>query len=248
MNMGKDVRRLARFLMKPPGWVMHVLTALAVLMSLWAAAVPARRGSYTDILSHLMLVAKWDGETGRAIGREMLKIGSGQGRFLIAASLWLVVGLAWIGRRVARGITVKRLAKQRAAPLAYWRRWLVTPVVFAVTVMLCRSRLPVYAGFWLSKPWLDQAVKDAKAMPSGASIRGRWLGIYPHRSAPDTYVEHSPANRETYVVIAPPDAGFIYVDNSNPPPPREHWTRPTVRHLTGNWYLVEINRNGTDDD
>src|SRR5216110_73209 len=65
MNMGQDVRRLARFLMKPPGWMMHVLTALAVLMSLWAAAVPARRGSYTDILSHLMLVAKWDGDTAR---------------------------------------------------------------------------------------------------------------------------------------------------------------------------------------
>jgi hypothetical protein len=248
MNMGGEVRRLARFLMKPPGWMTHVLTVLAVLMSLWAAAVPARRGSRAQILTNLVLLEEWDSHTAHELGAEMANIGSAQGRFLIAVCLWLAVGLAWIARRVARGVTVKRLAKQRAAPFSYWRRWLVTPVIFALTVIVCRSRLPVHAGFWLSKPWLDQAVKDAKALPSGASIKARWLGVYPPRSAPDMFVHCSPQMGETYVIIAPPDAGFVYVDNGQPPPMRPDWANSTLRHVTGNWYLVQVNRGGMTDD
>src|SRR5689334_14789076 len=90
MNMGGEVRQLARFLMKPPGWVTHLLTGLAVLMSLWAAAAPARRGSCAQILTNLVLLEEWDSQTAHEIGAEMANIGSAQGRFLIAVCLWLV--------------------------------------------------------------------------------------------------------------------------------------------------------------
>src|SRR2546421_12761742 len=40
MNMGENVSAFARRMMKPPGWPMYSLVALAALVSVWAAASP----------------------------------------------------------------------------------------------------------------------------------------------------------------------------------------------------------------
>src|SRR4051812_6279677 len=50
MNMGRSVGGLSKWLMRPPGWPLHVLMAVAVLLSLWAAVVPLRRGTFIDLL------------------------------------------------------------------------------------------------------------------------------------------------------------------------------------------------------
>jgi len=51
---------------------------------------------------------------------------------------WVAVALVWLARRLACGLTVRRIAPgQRAAPLAYWRRWLIPHFVLLFTVLFC---------------------------------------------------------------------------------------------------------------
>lgn len=245
MNMGTEVGPARRWLMRPPGWPMHVLTAGAVLVSLWACAAPLARGGLTDVLAELMthfrLYWYW-----REVGNMMADIGLAQCRFLIAATIWLVVGVIWVARRLARGITVKWLSKQKAATFAYWRRWLVTPMVFGLTVLICRSNFPVWAGFWVSKPWLEQGVRDARSAGhvlgrNDLQLHLRWLGIYPARF-PGTQAHLAPG--ETWIYITSSGA-FVYRDDEQPPRIGNDPFRwrggsgtPHVRHLTGPWYFV----------
>src|SRR5687767_8402235 len=46
MNMGREVGWLAARFMRPPGWPIHALTAVAVALSLWGTATPGRGGEY----------------------------------------------------------------------------------------------------------------------------------------------------------------------------------------------------------
>jgi hypothetical protein len=261
MNMGWEVRRVVKWLMRPPGWPTHFLTGLAVLMSVWAAASPMGRDAFVDLLNLAVRSRNFYPDL-----RTMVEeISDPLGRFLISAMLWLAVAIVWISRRVARGITVKRLSKQKAAPLAYWRRWLLTPVVFGLTVLLCRSALPMWAGFWLSKSAMEGAIERARvtAPKRGAFFSGGqvgiystgWLGIYP---APPP-ISWRPGTLQwdgTEAVFeistnawGRPMGYFVYRNDGRAP--ELPWinrgaysSAHRVRHLYGPWYVVEVNPYG----
>jgi hypothetical protein len=152
MNMGVVVGSVKKWLMRPPGWPVHLLTAGALLMSLWACAVPMRRHALSDLACDLLVRLKHPSWIWGSIKGIISDFGNAQGRFLIAVTMWLLIGGIWTFRRIARGITVHRLSKQKAATFAYWRRWLVTPVVFGSTILIGMTQFPTWAGFWLSKP------------------------------------------------------------------------------------------------
>jgi hypothetical protein len=171
MNTGQVVGPVTRWLMSPPGWPMYLLLAAAVLVSLWACVVPTRRGAFSDVLSELLLVSP-----GLWWRRHVVRWGNFNapvGRFLLGAALWTLLIGGWIVRRVARGLTVRRVSRQKPAAFAYWRRWLVVPVVFGVTVLVCMTRLPTYAGFWLSKPWLEGVVREQRPGLGSIALFGR---------------------------------------------------------------------------
>jgi hypothetical protein len=253
MNMGWEVRRVVKWLMRPPGWPTHLLTALAVVTSLWAAAAPTGRDAFVDLLGlSVSFIDNYEDLATRV--RDLSDPG---GRFLIGVVLWLAVAAVWISRRVARGITVKRLSKQPAAPLAYWRRWLVTPVIFGLTVLLCRSILPVWAGFWISKPWLEKAVVDAKSgavrptpwVPASVRSYG-WIGIYPPPANPGWAGELQWNGVEAEIHVSgnawgTPVGYFVYRGDGRPPELSPgtggaYSTSNRVRHLYGPWYVVEV--------
>lgn len=174
MNMGVEVGTAKKWIMRPPGWPFHVLTLGAVLLSLWACVMPAPTDVFVDPIVDIFV-------TRFGIRRlpwgTMLRLESPMQRFLVGFCLWSLIAATWITRRIARGITVKRLSKHKAAPFAYWRRWLVTPVIFGLTVLICRTSVPTYAAFWLSKPWLDKAVAEAKAAPAN-SVPPHRIGLF----------------------------------------------------------------------
>jgi hypothetical protein len=226
MNMGREVAWLARWLMRPPGWPVHVLTVAAVVVSLWAAVMPTRNGAFADLLM-LVLVLRRDW-VWRDLLRGVMELGEPNGRFLVGVALWLLVAAIWITRRVARGITVWRISKQRAAPLAYWWKWLVTPVVFGVTVCLCRTLLPTYAGFWMSKPWLDQEVTEARAAYSSVIPTPRPIGLLPWYSQRIVQPDHVRFEFESCWLVQRDDGQF--------PQAPVGWH---VRRLSSRWFLVE---------
>ena len=238
MNMGRNVGPVSKWLMRPPGAPTLTLTAAAVLASLWACAVPTRRGAFVDLLSNSMpfIRGRWSLAWLR---RSWLNLDAPEGRFLLAASLWAIVIAIWVVRRAARGAVVKSLSKHRAAPFAYWRRWLIPPVLFGVTVWACTTRLPTYAAFWLSKPWLDNAVREAKsAAPAGVAARAR--GLYRAHPIGGVQVQTSTARGETYLALAP-FVGFVHRDDGNPPAPRTP-PRWRVRRMSAHWFLLETGR------
>src|SRR5881227_2425125 len=53
MNMGTEVGWIKRWLMRPPGWPTHILTAAAVFMSLWACVVPTRSNAFVDTITNI---------------------------------------------------------------------------------------------------------------------------------------------------------------------------------------------------
>jgi hypothetical protein len=150
--------------------------------------------------------------------------------------LWALVVICWVTRRVARGITVQRVAQQRAATFSYWRRWLVTPVLFGITVWLCTTRAPTYVGFWVSKPWLDRAVADVRASGE-ATVQRRVLGVYAAKPSQSGYPV-GPAPGGTYIELGY-QAGFLYRDDGSDPRhdfPDKFWT---TRRLSPHWFLFE---------
>jgi hypothetical protein len=237
MNTGQVVGPVTRWLMSPPGWAMYLLLAGAVLVSLWACVVPTRRGEFSDHLSELLLMSPawwW-----RRIDEFWWDFDVPLGRFLLGAALWTLLALAWIVRRVARGVTVRRVSRQKAATFAYWRRWLVVPVVFGVTVLVCMTRLPTYAGFWLSRPWLDRAALEARGtgyvpphtiglFTTALPRRGGWALVPVRYEGAGTVAVHLSW-----------DVDFVRCDSGNPPLLA---ARQVARRLSANWFLVESDR------
>jgi hypothetical protein len=247
MNMGREVGWLAAWLMRPPGWPLYLLTCAAVLVSLWACVVPTRRGAFSDILGSLLLVPPrlWWQRT-RAF---WMDFDSPHGRFWLGAALWIAVILIWIVRRVGREMAVRRVSNQKAAPFAYWRRWLVVPVIFGLTVLTCMTRLPAYAGFWVSKPWLERAAGDAQASPA-QGLPPRVLGAfgrYPEYGLPNRvgrqWFQVVRENRRTVIMIAYGEA-LVRQDDGQPPAGAmwgQNWPW-RARRLSANWFLVETER------
>jgi hypothetical protein len=232
MNMGRDVRGLVRWLMRPPGWPIHVLTGVAVVMSLWAAAVPVPRGRFVDMIAYM--ASEW-GHWGGVIDWDGWRDWqSPYTRFLYGAVLWTMVIVCWVARRVARGVTVKRVAKQRAAPFAYWRRWLVVPVVFGLTTWVCTTRGPAYVGFWVSKPWLDRVAVDVGAQRGGRVYR-RMVGIYPPMR---NWVYRATYTPKNICVEIGREEILVYREDGTPPDDASLRSM-NVRRLTGRWFLVD---------
>jgi len=247
MNMGTRIGPVARRLMRPPGWPVHVFTTLAILASLWTAATPLGPGQLVDNLGLLVTLRGW---TWSGLLDTMATPGSIRGHYFLAFGLWLGVIAWWLVRRVARGVTVKRLSKQKAATFAYWRRWLLTPVLFAVTVLACMTNLPVLIGFALSKPGLQDAVRQVRAArrPEHVAIN-HTIGVY--QSPPNTWIggfvgQHTAG--ETWIWVQPSGA-FVFRDNGQPPTidPSRNWGtqgHAIVHHLWGGWFSIEFARNG----
>jgi hypothetical protein len=244
MNMGREVGWLAAWLMRPPGWAMYLLLGGAVLVSLWACVVPTRRGAFSDIVSGLLLVPPrlwW-----RRIGGFWLDLDSPYGRFLLGAALWMPLIMSWAARRVTRGIVVRRVSNQKAAPFAYWRRWLVVPVVFGLTILVGMTRLPTYAGFWVSKPWLERAAREAKASPArylSPGVLGAF-GRYPLGSGKGKqWAQVVDENGRTQVLIGY-EAALVRQEDGEPPAGRMWAAEPPwrIRRLSSRWFLVEPDR------
>jgi hypothetical protein len=111
-------------------------------------------------------------------------------------------------------------------------RWLITPVVFAATILICRTSLPTYAGFWCSRGKFNQAVQDAKA--SGGWLTPRRLGLFD----PYPVIGSSPQilNRDGETLIGVEyRTYFIYRENAQPDP---SWKPSAFKRLSSNWFWV----------
>ncbi len=234
MNMGVKISPMKQRLMRPPGWPFHLLTTAAVIMSLWACVAPTRPNSFVDRLASIYAFSDipfrnssgWD----ELPWRSMFSLSNALERFCIAALLWLLIAAIWIVRRTARGITVKRLSRQKAATFAYWRRWLITPVIFATTILICRTSLPTYAGFWCSRGKFNQAVLDAKS--SGGWLTPRRLGLFDPYPAKGSSPQILNRDGETLVGVEY-HAYFIYRENGQPDP---FWKPSQFKRLSSNWF------------
>jgi len=237
MNMGISVGPVKRFLMRPPGWPLYLLAAFAALWSLWAAATPTPPGTFVDTLGN---PEEWRSYTAH--------LDLAEGRFLWGALLWAIALSIWTFRRVARGVTVLRLSKQRAATFAYWRRWLWPLVLFAATIVCCLTRLPVMGGCWLSSGSSEEVMDGARAKVTRPGMVGyrvqKWIGIYPPPLRGRSWFVHEVWERggETWIFLHRRGA---LVNQAGGLPPEIKGTiagrrlgMATVHHLYGPWYSV----------
>lgn len=162
-----------------------------------------------------------------------------QGRFLWGALLWTVVLSIWTFRRVARGITVSRLSKQKPAAFAYWRRWLWPLVVFLATVLICLTSLPVLGGFWLSRGALEAAVgENGPAHP-----KSDWIGIFPLPYGQVNSVQEMAGLK--WVLLGGNELnGFVYCDPKielhDVLVSKELGLKARCKRLAKGWYSVRI--------
>jgi hypothetical protein len=133
-------------------------------------------------------------------------------------------------------VTVRRIAPgQRAAPFAYWRRWLVPHLVLAATILFCLTPGPVYLGVWISKPSIDKAQRNwTSPPPSTRPVRSwqsvRWVGLYPV----DGYYGLWAFRRGPVmnVINASELGGFVY----SPAGPPAEFRRYALHYLGSGWY------------
>jgi len=237
MNLGRHVGGLAGRLLRPPGWAMYTLTAIAVLVSVWAAAFPAPSGQIGP-----MLIGVWKQSGRRGWVGVLGAYGAVEVRYAYAVLAWGVVAAVWIARRLARGIVVRRIAPgQRAAPFAYWRRWLIPHVVLAATVLFCLTSGPVHVGFWVSKPSIEAARRNWTGNPpqprtsSQASALRRqlkWVGIFPVDGYQGLWASDGSPGMNMVIVNASDWSGFVYSPNGPPTGFRGY----ELRYMGGGWY------------
>jgi hypothetical protein len=227
MNMGITVGPLKRWLMRPPGWPLYLLTGLATLISLWAAAAPTYPGVFVDTLGRF---GNWDSAS---------DFSQPEGRFLWGALLWTIMLAIWTLRRLARGITVVRLSRQKPAPFAYWGRWLCPLITFLVTVLCCLTQLPMLGGFWLSRASLNAAVNQS----GPTHPKSHWIGIYPLTFDQLTAIESH--NGQKWIFLwdyANSDpGGFVHCNPGVKPEelaaiPSYYRRRVRFKRIAENWY------------
>ncbi len=234
MDMDHDVGPAARRRMRPPGWPMFSLIGLAVVLSLWAAATPMPSGMITVVIERLI----------RGIGEEgvwavVKHYESPEVRYLYAFVPWILVGVIWIVRRSARGITVRKLSGTKAATFAYWRRWLLPHFILAATILFCMTPGPVTMGLWMSKGAVENELnKESIASANGYWRFNRnrlpgvnWVGIYP--------VDSARVNSRGYeyggAIRCSNWGGFIYSPKRRPE--MDSARQIEIHALGGDWYM-----------
>ena len=233
INMGENVSAFARRMMKPPGWPMYSLVAVASLLSVWAAASPMPSGDIGSVI--MTFWYEWKSPT--TGGTQLLwHVEALEVRFCYAFIAWGVVGIFWFARRIIRGATVRRVARQRPATFAYWRRWLIPHFVLAAVVLFCMTPAPVYVGFWLSKSGIEQARSDQLAHGTGwgrsAWTPPKWRGIYPIGGRRQwVWTTTSPGD-----VFISRWGDFVYSPGGPPKGPQSYLH---ARYLGGDWYSIE---------
>lgn len=232
MNMGRHVGTIAKRLLRPPGWPLYALTAVAVLASLWAAAAPMPSGQIA-----LMLHAVGDRANASVWPRVLAAYGAIEVRYFYAVLAWSLIATVWIARRLARGVTVRQIAPgQRAAPLAYWRRWLIPPLVLGTTLLFCLTQGPVYLGFWVSKPAINSARANFKGNPlwslrPSAKHRPKWVGVYVVDDFDGLFSAPQLGAGMNHVVTSD-YGGFFFAPDGLP----TGYTGYDVRPVGGGWY------------
>ena len=222
MNMGENVSAFARRMMKPPGWPMYSLVAVASLLSVWAAASPMPSGE----IGWIVLVLWYELTQPRIPWSDLLSSATAlEVRFLYAFVAWTIVAIFWLVRRLIRGATVRRVARRRPATFAYWRRWLLPHFVLAAVVLFCMTPAPVYMGFWLSKASIERARRE------GTPGREVWRGVYPIDGRAQPW--RARANPDELSVSA--WGGFVYSPTSRPSNDRYY----NARYMGAGWYSFD---------
>jgi hypothetical protein len=228
MNLGRHVGGLAGRLLRPPGWPLYTLTAIAALISIWAAAAPMPSGQIALLLEGVVEEASWTSWRHALSQIELTEV-----RCAYATIAWGAVAAVWIARRLARGVVVRRIAPgQRAAPFAYWRRWLTPPVALLIVCLFCLTPAPVYVGFWVSKPFINAAGRNWTGNPTAPPRGGiRWVGIYPVDR--DRGLWSAPAYGSGLNMVNASDFGGFVHSPSGPPGGLRGYD---LRYVGGGWY------------
>jgi hypothetical protein len=246
MNMGEEIRGPQRWMMRPPGWPMYGAVAFAVLLSLWASAIPMPGGQIGYVLLLIKDAFEYSGQPWREV---LARFDVPEMRFLYAFLAWGVIAIAWTVRRIARGRTVERLSHHKPAPFAYWRRWLIPHFVLAATVLFCMTPGPLHLGFWASKKDLDRIRLQQLASRKPVKPGVHWLGVYPTGEPfqpwtwRDPGMHNSVSESQLWAGSTYPNfvhvsqwGGFAYAPDR---PPVIDASR--LRYLGGGWYSFEWN-------
>jgi hypothetical protein len=228
MNMDTHVGPLAKRLMSPPGWPTFILLAIAILLSLWAAASPMPSGQFAlmmgTLLNRLNMAPSW------------FYILSGidvpEVRILWAVLAWIIVFALWLPRRIIRGVTVMKVSSKRAATFSYWRRWLMPWFLLGATVLVCLTPAPIYVGFWLSKPAFERLRARQAQGNRPATITA--VGIYPHR---DPYAGRNYRGDPTIIQLSN-WGGFVHSPTTDPEIRFSKYSFQ-LRYLGAGWYSFE---------
>ena len=148
--------------------------------------------------------------------------------FLISLGFWLIIGGTW-GVHLVGSLGVAWYLRQPTfRRWRTWRRWLLTPVIVACTILLLHLNAPFRLAFYLSRPAMDRLAQQVLDAPDEAP-RGAWVGLYNADA-----IETVPGGMRFIVSGAGvfTRVGFAYRP-SGPPPV----TPDRYRHIEGPWYV-----------
>lgn len=159
------------------------------------------------------------------------------GPCLVSVLLWLTVGLIWVGRGLLRIIT----ASLSHTATGSWNSWRVAPLVLLVTAALLWLQVPYHAAFYLSRPFMEDAVRQVQSAPSATYQPARWIGLYGTCD-----VGTRPWGMVFFLHSGWPDSyGFAYSTRGTPRsgPTGSNLGQDTYTPIMGHWYEYRHNED-----
>jgi hypothetical protein len=198
------------------------------------------RGVPGRIFRFLMRPPGWQMHAAVAIAAALLLIsGSVPGTFgdLLATGAFCgtVLAVLWFIRFVI-AIDYNTLSFKEAA---IRRRWLTTPAVVVVTILLLWVQAPLHVTFWLSESAMNRMARDVMKSPIGKGKPNGWIGLYPATGIQRIEGGMQFSIRRLGYLPSTPGSdgkeswGFAYYPDG--PPPDSYYLEYV--HFGGPWYL-----------
>ena len=156
---------------------------------------------------------------------------------MIYPCLWSIVFVRWLWYGVAVVRTTGTFGAGMNRLRHEWVRMAAPPIAFLVVMGVCYLGFTQRVAFLISRPAMEQLVKQAQTCPEGTSLPNQWVGVYYVRQ-----VEVIPEGVQFMVHDSGWLAyhyGYAYLPKQTPKKTRPRWLMK-YRHYDGPWYVARF--------
>jgi hypothetical protein len=95
----------------------------------------------------------------------------------LSFALWIIIIPAWVVRVFLCLCLREYFREDSVLGPFYIQRWIVTPILLGVVVLLLAFQIPLYAAFWVSRSAMDSLAQEVVS-GANSSPTPKWVGLF----------------------------------------------------------------------